>query len=138
MAAGSKGAAGAGGRRREGGDGARRTVVAAGFPSRAIDLLRAQVGGQEDAEDGAVARGVDGRAELHFAAAALEDGAGDPEAEAGAALAFGGKEGLAETALHIGRDATAVIADGEAEAAHAGVGPAAGGAQAQAQLAVGQ
>ena len=103
---------------------------------RNLNDLGPQVGGQEDAEDGAVVFGGDGGAELHFAAVTLDDGAGDPEAEAGAALAFGGEEGLAEAAPDFGRNAAAVVADGDTNAVDAGIGPAARAADAEKQTAV--
>jgi hypothetical protein len=81
---------------------------------------------------------LDGGAELDFTAVALDDGAGDPEAEAGAALAFSGEEGLTETALDLRRDAAAVVAYGDANAADARIGPAAGETDAKAEAAVGQ
>ena len=111
-------------------------MAAVGLQGRKIDLLGTEIGGQEDAEDGAVAVGVDGGAELNFAAVALDDGACDPEAEAGAALAFGGEEGLAETALHLDWDAGAVVADRDADAEDAGIGPVARAAEAETQATV--
>jgi len=102
------------------------------------DLAGAQVGRQEDAEDGAVALGCNRGAELDFASIALDDGACDPEAEAGATLAFGGKEGLAETALDFRGDTASGVTDGNADPAHTGIGPVASAANADAQAAVGQ
>jgi hypothetical protein len=116
-------------------DGAGVTAPAAWFRG-AVDLLRAHVGGQEDAEDGTVAGWVDGGAKLDFSAVALNDGAGDPETQSGTTLALGGEEGLTEPTLDIGRNAAAVVADGDANATDAGVGPAAGGANAEAQTAL--
>src|ERR1700683_2448276 len=95
----------------------------------------AQVRGQEEAEDGAVASFCDRRAELDFAAVALDDGARDPQAKPGAALPFGGKEGLAEPALDGRVDAAAVVADGDADSSDSVIRPAARAADTDAQAA---
>ena len=68
----------------------------------------------------------------------MNDGAGDPKAEASAALAFGGEEGLAEAALNLRRDTAARVADRDAQAADTGIGPVAGAANADAEASVGQ
>ena len=117
-------------------EGDRRAAACRAAPRGAIDRVRAEVGGEEDAEDGTVAAGIDGGAQLHFAAVTLDDGAGDPESEAGAALALGGEEWLSEAALDLERDAAAIVANGDTDAANAGIGPAVGAAYAEAETAM--
>ena len=73
---------------------------------------------------------------MNLAAVALDDGARDPEAEAGTALTFGGEEGLTEAAPNFERNAAAIVANGDANAADAGIGPASRAADAQAEAAV--
>jgi hypothetical protein len=132
--------AGAGGRREGhgygiGADGVRFRV---GWLGLVLDDLGPHVGGQKDAEDGSVTLRRNGGAELNLATVTLDDGTRHPEAQASAPLPFGGEERLAEAMLNFGRDAGAVVADGYAKAADAGIGPAAGGAYAKAEAAVGR
>ncbi len=62
--------------------------------------------------------------------------AGHPQAEAGAALALGREKRLAQAPLHFRRNAAAVVSNGDADAANAGIAPAAGAANADPQSAV--
>ena len=79
-----------------------------------LDASRRRVddglGGEEDADDGAVRALLVSLLEGDAAAVFADDAAADPEPEAGAAFALGGEEGLEEVGLHVLGNAGAVIA----------------------------
>src|SRR5579884_18835 len=68
----------------------------------------------QDAEDGAVAAGSGCGAHAQASTIAGKDGHGDPQAESGAMMTFGGEEWSADFSEHGGFHASAVIGNGDA------------------------
>ncbi len=77
------------------------------------------VGGEVDIDGGAVVGGGGAADEIEGAAVFADDAATDPEAEAGAALALGGEEGLEKILADGLGDAGAVVGDGDEDAGSA-------------------
>ena len=69
------------------------------------------LGGQKDADDGAMSGFAGVAGQLDAAAVLGDDSAADPEAESGALFALGGEEGLKEVGSDLLRNAHAVVGD---------------------------
>ena len=92
--------------------------------------------GEKEGEDGALVGGALATAEEEAALMAVDDFVADPEAEAGAAEAFGGEEGFEDAGAGLGRHADASVGDGEDQAAAVGA-PVGGLAAAHQEAATG-
>src|SRR5580698_3691950 len=82
---------------------------------------------QEDGEDGAGSCIRDAGTHTDAAAMFFDELAGDPEAEAGAGIFFGGEEGFEDVADVVAVNAAAGVGDGDADAAARGVARVGGG-----------